>query len=135
MCGIIPGPKESKNHINPFLTKLVVELLDLWEGVYINVRNHPLPIRIRAALMCIASDIPATRKVCGFTGHNSTMGCSKGLKQFVIHVGEPSDFSGYDRSTWTMRHHKQYSQKHKDATRGRARIRSLLLSFDKVALF
>ena len=67
--GIIPGPKESKKHINSFLSKSVIELLDLWEGVYINVRNRPLPICIRAALMCVASDIPATRKVCGFIGH------------------------------------------------------------------
>ena len=118
ICGIIPGPKESKKHINSFLSKLVIELLDLWEGMYINVRNHPLPIRIRAALMCVASDIPATRKVCGFTGHNSTMGCSKCLKPFIIRVRQPSDFSGYDRSTWPVRtkeHHMQYSKKHKDA--------------------
>ena len=41
-------------------------------------------ICILAALMCVASDIPATIEVCGFTGHNSTMGCSKCLKPFII---------------------------------------------------
>ena len=101
--------------------------MDLWEGVYVNVRNHPLPIRIRAALMCVASAIPATRKVCGFTGHNSTMGCSKYLKPFIIHVCEPSDFSEYDRSTWPVRtkdHHMQFSRKHKEATMLDARKQS-----------
>ena len=41
ICGIIPSPKESKKHINSFLTTLVIELLDLWEGVYVNIRNSP----------------------------------------------------------------------------------------------
>ena len=97
ICEIIPGPHEPSMHINQFLSKLVSELLQLWDGVYINVPGVPLPIRIRAALMCVASDIPATRKVCGFTGHNSTKGCSKCLKSFDIKVGQPSDYSGYDK--------------------------------------
>jgi hypothetical protein len=60
VCDIIPGPNETSMHINQFLSKFAAELLELWDGVYINIPGVPLPIRIRAALMCIASDIPAT---------------------------------------------------------------------------
>lgn len=119
ICEIIPGPQECSKHINSFLSKLITELTVLWDGVYVDVKNVPLPIRIRAALMCVASDIPATRKVCGFTACNSTHGCSKCLKSFVIHVGaEPSDYSGYDRRNWSPRtkeHHQLNAQKHKEA--------------------
>lgn len=124
LCGVIPGPHEPSKHINQFLAMLVKELFQLWTGVYIDVKGVALPIRIRAALLCIASDIPATRKICGFTGHNSTMGCSKCLKQFDVHVGAPSNYSGYNRSTWTPRtneHHKFYSDKYKLATTRKAR--------------
>ena len=115
ICGIIPGPKEPAHHINQYLSKLVVELKSLWDGVYINVRDTPLPVRIRAALLCVASDIPATRKVCGFTGHNSTKGCSKCLKSFSVKVGESSDYSGYDTKKWDLRtkqYHVEQSQKY-----------------------
>lgn len=37
---------------------------------------------IRAALLCTASDIPATRKLCGFVGHGALKGCSRCLKSF-----------------------------------------------------
>jgi hypothetical protein len=39
ICGIIP---ESKKHINLFLSKLVLELLDLWEGVYVEFSSTDL---------------------------------------------------------------------------------------------
>ena len=110
LCGIIPGPAEHQ-----FLSKLVSELLDLWSGVYVEIRLH---VRIRAALMCVASDIPATRKVCGFIGHNSIKGCSKCLKSFSVRVGAPSNYGGYDRATWTSRteeHHRHFSKKYTEA--------------------
>ena len=103
---------------------LVEELNQLWEGVYVAIKSIPLPIRIRAALMCVASDLPATRKICVFTGHNSKMGCSKCLKQFDVHVGAPSNYSGYDRNNWiprTNEHHKFYSTKYKLARTRKAR--------------
>lgn len=86
--------------------------------MYVEVPNIPLPIRIRAALMCVSSDIPATRKVCGFIGHNSIKGCSKCLKSFNVRVGAPSDYSGYDRNDWTSRtneHHRCHSEKYREA--------------------
>lgn len=51
-----------------------------------------LPIRVWAALLCVAADIPATRKACGFTSHNSSRGCYKCLTYFSITVGEKTDY-------------------------------------------
>ena len=36
------------------------------------------------ALGCVSCDIPVTRKVCGFLGHNSRLGCNKCYKQFIV---------------------------------------------------
>ena len=69
---------------------MVDELLILWKGVVFTLLTFPLPVRIRAALLCVTADIPATRKACGFTSHNSSRGCSKCLKHFQIAVGKPS---------------------------------------------
>ena len=121
ICGIIPGPEEPSKHINQFLSQLVTELIDLWDGMYVEVHNVPLPVCIHAALMCVASDIPATRKVCGFTGHNSTKGCSKCLKSFSIRVGAPSNYGGYDRDLWMPRtdeHHRHFSEKYQNTNTG-----------------
>ena len=117
ICGIIPGP-EPKRNINYFLLPLVSDLQKLWTGVFMDIRKCPLPIFIRAALLCTACDLPATRKCCGFTSHNSTMGCSKCLKKFTIRVKEKSDYSGYDRQNWiscTREHYRYYSLKYRNA--------------------
>ena len=39
-------------------------------------------VNIKAALLCISTDIPAVRKVCGFLGHAARLGCSKCTKEF-----------------------------------------------------
>ena len=39
---------------------------------------------MKAALLCVACDIPAARKVCGFLGHMAKLGCSKCTKVFDI---------------------------------------------------
>lgn len=85
-------------HINPFLTD---ELLLLWKGV-------PLPTEtqtshVHAALLCLISDIPATRKVCGFPGLRAKLGCLKCLKVFPCDgFGEPTDYSGYECHKWRL---------------------------------
>ena len=59
---------------------------------------------LRCALTCISSDLPATRKVCGFEGHSATMGCSKCKVQFKSgSFGEKLDYSGYNRDSWKLR--------------------------------
>jgi len=56
------------------------------------------------ALICGNCDIPASRKLGGFLGHSAFKGCSRYLKSFPTPVfGGPTDFSGFDRSTWQPR--------------------------------
>lgn len=101
----MPGPSEPKR-ISPFLNPLVDELLQLWEGVHVSTSNT---FTLRAALLCFISDIPATRKVCGFPGFRARLGCSKCLKQFPCDgFGERTDYSGYEQSTWVLQTKEQH---------------------------
>ncbi|GBC52241.2 hypothetical protein GLOIN_2v1484835 [Rhizophagus irregularis DAOM 181602=DAOM 197198] len=59
--GLLPGPEEVKLHkINHFLSPIVNELLEFWDGV-----DLPSGKRIRMAVICCRNDIPAARKLCG----------------------------------------------------------------------
>ena len=60
--------------------------------------------------MCVACDIPATRKVFGFTGHSPSHSCSKCTKVFQGSAGNMS-FSGFDAcSLTTNEQHRQQAQ-------------------------
>ena len=61
ICDLIPGPKEPSYNINSFLEPLVTDLLHLWRGTEIALPHGK--IKISAALICVARDSPATRKV------------------------------------------------------------------------
>lgn len=99
----MPGPNEPKR-INPFLRPIVDELLQLWKGISICGKGVLSSYTVRAALLCFISDIPATRRVCGFPGFKATLGCSKCLKMFPCEgFGEPTDYSGFDRHDWVAR--------------------------------
>lgn len=41
-------------------------------------------MKVRAAVSCLACNVPAARKIGGFVGHNGNMGCSKCLKSFLL---------------------------------------------------
>ena len=75
----IPGPNEPKGVMNSYLKILVEELKQLWQGVYLSCTGVFTQVRICAAVVLVACDTPATRKVLGFTSHNSIKGCSKCL--------------------------------------------------------
>ena len=98
LVGIIPGPNEPRNNINSFLAPLVDELCKLWhEGVLLRHSGSIVPERFKAALLCVACDMPASKKVCGFTAHNSKHGCNKCTKEFKTgSFGESTDYSGFD---------------------------------------
>ena len=100
LVGLIPGPREPKHDINCFLSPLVHELLKLWKGVEIKVLDTT--VLVHCALLCIACDIPAARKVCGFLGHSAELGCSRCYKKFSGTLGD-RDYSGFIRSQWTAR--------------------------------
>ena len=58
--------------------------------------------KVHRALMCVACDLPAGRKICGFLGHSATLGCSRCFKEFPGTVGK-MDYSGFDRQNWQPR--------------------------------
>ena len=101
--GIIPGPNEPKLHINSFLKPVVADLMKLWEGVVMQ-KDDSTSVIVRAALLSVACDIPAARKVSGFVGPQATKGCSKCLLSFsVINFGDKPDYSNFDLSKWNPR--------------------------------
>ena len=115
LVGIIPGPSE------PHLTPLITELLTAWNvGFPLNV-PHPtgqdMQTVIRVALTCVACDIPASRRVCGFLGHRATLGCNKCLKEFKCMQENNSswtNYAGFDRSEWTLRTDQMHQQSCKE---------------------
>lgn len=42
-----------------------------------------MPERFFAALLLVACDVPAARKLCDFLGHGARRGCSKCKKEFI----------------------------------------------------
>ena len=113
LVGMIPGPKEPSLSINSYLSPLVEELKIGWDKGFVVRSPQNTLLTVRVALACVACDIPATRKVCGFLGHNATLGCNKCLKKFSVTFGKGSDFSGCDRENWPLRNaelHRQQCQ-------------------------
>ena len=97
LVGIIPGPHEPKLNINSFLKPLVEELNILWnDGVNVKLPGNNESINVKAALLCVGCDVPATRKLCGFTAHPSRKGCSKCTKSFLGSVSDGIDYSGFE---------------------------------------
>ena len=118
----IPGPKEPGcDDLNPYLDPLVNDLLKLWNGVQMQAPPGSIlgSRMIRAALVYICSDLPATRKLCGFYGIKAKYGCSKCLKCFPSAFGSSTNYSGFDRSEWQLRtlaSHHLHVQRSKAAT-------------------
>lgn len=111
LVGCIPGLKEPNGNINSFLKPLVDEILELWSGVQLHTDLMFWYTSIRCALICVASDLPANRKVCGFAGHAVQMGCSKCLKKFISGAfGEKLDYSEYNREIWQYWDHVSHLQ-------------------------
>ena len=102
IIGIIPGPKEPKKQINPYLGPFVKELLELADGIWFSTKSRKQ--LIKCVIAGLSSDIPATRKAAGFVGHNATKACSRCLKNFPK-VGDHVYFCGFDRETWDLRSH------------------------------
>jgi hypothetical protein len=116
LVGIIPGPHEPSLNINSYLTSLVIELKDFYTGVSLPCVSpdgkRTTSRIIRLALVGVFSDLPASRKVCGFPSFNALHGCNRCLKQFVTSsFGEKPDYSGYDRNSWPVRDLSIHRQK------------------------
>lgn len=102
LVGVIPGPDEPKRDINSYLNPMVKELLSLWDGEHFQVHSFSDKQLVRGALICIACDLPAARKVAGFLSHSAAYGCSKCMKKFPGGFGS-KDYSGFERNTWPAR--------------------------------
>lgn len=64
LVGVIPGPSEpSVTEIHHYLEPMVHELELLWKGVTIKTTTYPQGRLFRGALILIACDTPAARKV------------------------------------------------------------------------
>ena len=83
--------------------------IHLWSLWFVNCKNYGIPetaesprfkLKFKLALMCVACDIPAARKVCGFMGHSANLGCSRCLK-FFLSVNVKS--SGFNKELWPTR--------------------------------
>src|ERR1700722_70958 len=64
---VMPGPKEPKLHeINNYLYPIINQLNRLWDGYCIKTHEYNNGRFIRGALIGCSSDVPASRKLCGF---------------------------------------------------------------------
>ena len=84
IVGIIPCPTEPKIHLNTFLKPLVDDLC-LWRGMPILPDGNIA----RAALLGVAADMPATRKLTGFLCHKANLGCNRCYFQAEREPGHP----------------------------------------------
>ena len=73
VLGIIPGPKEPSLHINTYLDPIIDELEELWDNG-ISLEENGFLCLYRVAVICVSSDLPATRKCCGFLNYNALQG-------------------------------------------------------------
>jgi len=110
LVGLIPGPSEPPLHLNSYLDPLVEERQQLWKP---GVQYVSLPTVLRAAVLCVACDVPAARKVCGFLGHTARLGCSKCLKEFVTgSFGDKVNYGGFSEcSARNESDHREQAQR------------------------
>jgi len=62
---------------------------------------------MRCALICVTCDLPATRKLCGFTAATSFKDCSKCNNYSGFNR---NDYSGFNRNDWTARTYTEHKQ-------------------------
>lgn len=103
IAGIIPELKKEPKSLNTFLGPVIDELNALWKGLQLQTSSNRSPQLYRAAILLSSSDIPATRKLCGFKGHSAHRGCSKCFKFFPGTFSEKTDYSGFDIDDWPLR--------------------------------
>src|SRR6266542_2333397 len=94
--GLLPGPSEVKlDKINNYLTPIINELLDFWDGVKLPTKKCPNGKKIRLAVICCSNDIPAARKLCGHI--SALVGCHRCYKTVTSkEEGQRPNFGGFD---------------------------------------
>lgn len=104
LVGLMPGPKEpSTFHMNSYLKCLVDELLMLIPGVLIQTKYHGIQL-VKAALTLVSCDLPAARKLVGFTSATSMNACHKCNKQFErLDEDRRINFSDFNYESWNLK--------------------------------
>ena len=76
LVGILPGTHEPfADGLVHYIQPLVNELLDLLDrGLKVHPEGQAEALTMKAALLCIASDLPTAKKLCGFLGHAAKLG-------------------------------------------------------------
>jgi hypothetical protein len=95
--GLLPGPNEVKlDRINHYLSPIVDELLELWNGFNLLPASNKYPAgkNIRLAVICCSSDIPAARKLCGHI--SALVGCHRCYKRADGEEGQRANFGGFE---------------------------------------
>ena len=97
--------------INSYIAPLVNELEALCDGVWMECPGvDGNRVKVIAKLICLSSDIPATRKIAGHLGIKVNKACQKCLKDFP-RIGDKSNYSGVDCTNWELRNsvvHRQW---------------------------
>ena len=102
IIGLLPGPSEPPKTINTYLAPLVSELLTLWKGYTFKIASNK-KVLFRCALLCVACDLPAGRKVRGFLSYVANLGCSRCYYHFGTGTFGKQNFSGFNRDSWVYR--------------------------------
>ncbi|KAG1059172.1 hypothetical protein G6F41_013576 [Rhizopus arrhizus] len=95
--------------INNYLQVLVKDLKELYYGDFFTctAESPNAPVQVRAALFLIACDIPASRKVSGFTSFNATVPCNKCSTAFPArhntNLQRDFSFGLEDLDGWSLR--------------------------------
>lgn len=76
LIALIPGPAEPVDNINSFIDPLVDDLLELWQGKNF-VDTTGKEVQNKSLLLCISSDLPASRKITQFKSHKCVKSCDK----------------------------------------------------------
>ena len=84
------------------------ELKAMGKGIRLRSCLSKFALTFCAAVMAVSSDIPATRKICGFKGHSALLGCSRCLKRFPGGFGEKKDYSAFERNSWNPRTNRDH---------------------------
>ena len=76
LIGLIPGPSEPEGHINTYLTPVVNDLIQLYNGIQIRMLSSEI-IFSRSLLLPVLADIPASRKLSQYKSHKADLPCDK----------------------------------------------------------
>lgn len=101
LAGVIPGPHEPPlSSLNHYLTPLVDDLVEFWEGGihFSRTAGFPAGRLVRCALIAVVCDLPAARKVGAFASSAHEHFCS------VCHCTRSKNgYGDCDFSSWRRR--------------------------------